>query len=212
MRAEAGQVKGRGMHMVRSRERRCVREDKSRTTGCRWLGHWNLYQVEDGPKGKRNTEAGLDIGVPKRNGPGLRWYPATILCQSPTSLNSLPSSFSESSLPVSARSTLLEDCMFLFRIFALFYVHLLVLLGMQSGTPRDTRIFDKMDIINIITNTYSCSIKAVDTWYGNIIYSTGFHCARFQHVSISFVHSRNTFCGDIWDFLVIQLQSNCSDW
>jgi len=46
-------------------------------------------------------------------------------------------------------------------------------LGMQSGTPRHTRIFDKMDIINIITNTYSCSIKAVDTRYGNIIYSTG---------------------------------------
>jgi len=55
-------------------------------------------------------------------------------------------------------------------------------LGMQSGTPRHTRIFDKMDIINIITNTYSCSIKAVDTRYGNIIYSTGFHCARFQHI------------------------------
>ena len=54
-------------------------------------------------------------------------------------------------------------------------------LGMQSGTPRDTRIFDKMDITNIITNTYSCSIKAVDTRYGNTIYSTGFHCAIFQH-------------------------------
>ena len=51
---------------------------------------------------------------------------------------------------------------------------------MQSGTPRHARIFDKMDIINIITNTYSCSIKAVDTRYGNIIYSTGFHCARLQ--------------------------------
>ena len=37
------------------------------------------------------------------------------------------------------------------------------MLGMQSGTPRDTRIFGKMDIINKITNTYSCSIKAVDT-------------------------------------------------
>jgi len=47
------------------------------------------------------------------------------------------------------------------------------LLGMQSGTPRRTRIFDKMDIINIITNTYSRSIKAVDTRYSNIIYSTG---------------------------------------
>ena len=34
---------------------------------------------------------------------------------------------------------------------------------MQSGTPRDARIFDTMDIINVITNTYSCSIKAVDT-------------------------------------------------
>jgi len=44
---------------------------------------------------------------------------------------------------------------------------------MQSGTPRHTRIFDKMVIINIITNTYSCSIKAVDTRYGNTIYSTG---------------------------------------
>jgi len=44
---------------------------------------------------------------------------------------------------------------------------------MQSGTPRDARIFDKMDIINIITNTHSCSIKAVDTRYGNTIYSTG---------------------------------------
>jgi len=54
------------------------------------------------------------------------------------------------------------------------------LLGMQSGTPRHARIFDKMDIINVITNTYSCSIKAVDTRYGNTIYSTGFHCARFQ--------------------------------
>ena len=40
-------------------------------------------------------------------------------------------------------------------------------LGMQSGTPRHTRIFDKMNIINVITNTYSCSIKAVDTRYGN---------------------------------------------
>jgi len=40
------------------------------------------------------------------------------------------------------------------------------MLGMQSGTPRDARIFD---VINIITNTYSCSIKAVDTRYGNII-------------------------------------------
>jgi len=54
-------------------------------------------------------------------------------------------------------------------------------LGMQSGTARHARIFDKMDIINVITNTYSCSIKAVDTRYGNTIYSTGFHCARFQH-------------------------------
>jgi len=27
------------------------------------------------------------------------------------------------------------------------------------------RIFDNMDIINIITNTYSCGIKAVDTRY-----------------------------------------------
>ena len=54
------------------------------------------------------------------------------------------------------------------------------LLGMQSGTPRHTRIFDKMDIINGITNTYSRSIKTVDTRYRNTIYSTGFHCARFQ--------------------------------
>jgi len=53
---------------------------------------------------------------------------------------------------------------------------------MQSGSPRHTRIFDKMDIINVITNTYSCSIKAVDTRYRNIIYSTGFHCAIFQQV------------------------------
>ena len=52
--------------------------------------------------------------------------------------------------------------------------------GMQSGTPQHNRIFDKMDIINTITHTYSCSIKAVDTRYGNKIYSTGFHCARFQ--------------------------------
>ena len=52
--------------------------------------------------------------------------------------------------------------------------------GNAIGTPRDARIFDKMDIINIITKTYSCSIKAVDTRYGNIIFSTGFHCARFQ--------------------------------
>ena len=55
------------------------------------------------------------------------------------------------------------------------------MLGMQSGTPRDARIFGKMDIINISTVTYSCSIKPVDTPYGNTIYSTGFHCARFQH-------------------------------
>ena len=48
-----------------------------------------------------------------------------------------------------------------------------LLLGMQSGTPQHTRIFDKMDIINIITNTYSHSIKAVDIWYRNTIYSTG---------------------------------------
>jgi len=37
------------------------------------------------------------------------------------------------------------------------------MLGMQSGTPRDARIFEKMNIINIITNTYSGSIKAIDT-------------------------------------------------
>jgi len=37
------------------------------------------------------------------------------------------------------------------------------MLGMQLGTPRDARRFDKMYIINIITNTYYCSIKAVDT-------------------------------------------------
>jgi len=55
------------------------------------------------------------------------------------------------------------------------------MLGMQSSTPRDTRIFDKMYIINIITVTYSC-IKSVDTRYGNTIYSTGCHCARFQQV------------------------------
>jgi len=47
--------------------------------------------------------------------------------------------------------------------------------------PQDTQIFDKIDIINIVTNTYSCSIKAIDTQYGNLIYSTGFHCVRFQH-------------------------------
>jgi len=52
---------------------------------------------------------------------------------------------------------------------------------MQSGTPRDARIFGKMDTINIITITHSCSIKAVGTPYGNTIYSTGFHCARFQY-------------------------------
>ena len=46
-------------------------------------------------------------------------------------------------------------------------------MGIQSGTPRHARIFDKMDIINVITNTYSRSIKAVDTRYSNIIYSTG---------------------------------------
>jgi len=49
----------------------------------------------------------------------------------------------------------------------------LKLLGMQSGTPRHARIFDKMDIINVLTNTYSRSIKAVDTRYRNTIYSTG---------------------------------------
>jgi len=53
---------------------------------------------------------------------------------------------------------------------------------MQSGRPRHARIFDKMDIINVITNTYSRSIKAVDTRYRNTIYSTGFHCARIQHL------------------------------
>ena len=53
---------------------------------------------------------------------------------------------------------------------------------MQSGTPWHTRIFDKMNIINIITNTHSCSIKSVDTRYGDTIYSPGFHCARFQQV------------------------------
>ena len=37
------------------------------------------------------------------------------------------------------------------------------LLGMQSGMPQDAQIFDTMDIINVITNTYSRSIKAVDT-------------------------------------------------
>jgi len=52
--------------------------------------------------------------------------------------------------------------------------------GNAIGHASDSRIFDKMDIINIITNTYSCSIKAVDTRYSNTIYSTGFHCARFQ--------------------------------
>jgi len=34
-------------------------------------------------------------------------------------------------------------------------------------------------LVNIITNTYSCSIKVVDIRYGNIIYSTGFRWARF---------------------------------
>jgi len=60
---------------------------------------------------------------------------------------------------------------------------------MQSGTPRHTRIFDKMNIINVITNTYSCSIKAVDTRYGKIIYSTVFHCARFQQLGLIFLTS-----------------------
>ena len=31
--------------------------------------------------------------------------------------------------------------------------------GNAIGHASDSRIFDKMDIINIITNTYSCSIK-----------------------------------------------------
>jgi len=44
------------------------------------------------------------------------------------------------------------------------------MLEMQSGTPRDARIFDKMGIINIITNTYSCSTNVVDIRKFNLLY------------------------------------------
>ena len=58
---------------------------------------------------------------------------------------------------------------------------------MQLGMPWHTQIFDKIDIINIITNTYSHSIKAVDTRYRNTIYSTGIPLLFFFFLNQKFI-------------------------